>query len=120
MVLTIGDDVGVLFMWSVCTSKYGNSCKYSQKIKKKREKIHCYVLLLKKLEECLHGLCAFTNMESNANIARILKKKRKHWFSLLLMMLEYCLHGLCTFPNMVINENLSRKSEEKRRKNSLM
>jgi hypothetical protein len=33
--LTIGDDVGVLFTWSVRISKYGKPCKYSQKIRKK-------------------------------------------------------------------------------------
>jgi hypothetical protein len=37
MALTIGDDVGVLFPWSVHISKYGNPCKYSQKIRKKGE-----------------------------------------------------------------------------------
>jgi hypothetical protein len=31
MVITIGDHVGVLFTWSLPTSKYGNSCKYIQK-----------------------------------------------------------------------------------------
>jgi hypothetical protein len=35
MALTIGDDVGILFTWSVHISKYGNPCKYSQKIRKK-------------------------------------------------------------------------------------
>ena len=35
MVLTIGDDAGALIAWPVRISKYGNSCKYRQKIRKK-------------------------------------------------------------------------------------
>jgi hypothetical protein len=62
MAVTIGDDVGVLFPWSVHISKYGNPCKYSQKIRKKGGKytdMHCCGKML----EDLHGLCTFLNIE---------------------------------------------------------
>ena len=47
MMQTVVDNVGVLFTWSVHISKYGKQCKYSQKIRKRREKknrhdIDCY------------------------------------------------------------------------------
>jgi hypothetical protein len=60
MALTIGHDVGVLFTWSVRISKYGNPCKYSQKIRRKKGEntLTCTVV-----EWCLHGLCTFLNIE---------------------------------------------------------
>ena len=32
------DNVGVVFTWSVCISKYGNYHKYSHKVRGKKEK----------------------------------------------------------------------------------
>ena len=37
MMQTVVDNTGVLFTCSVCISQYGNRCKYTQKIRKKRE-----------------------------------------------------------------------------------
>ena len=32
------DNVGVVFTWSVRIAKYGNHCKYSHKVREKKEK----------------------------------------------------------------------------------
>ena len=38
MMQTVMDNVGVVFTWSACISKYGNERKYSHKVRGKKEK----------------------------------------------------------------------------------
>ena len=84
MVETVVDNVGVLFVWSVHISWYGNEYKYNEKIRKNQEK--------KKKEWCrelltmlgcyLHGLCAFSNTVTNANILKTSRKEQEKWSSM--------------------------------------
>ena len=71
------DNVGVVFTWSVCISKYGNQCKYSHKVRGKKEKKNKHLDMVVDNVHRLCGLCTFPNMSINANIARKSGEKRQ-------------------------------------------
>ena len=77
MMLTVVNNVGVLFTWSVHISKYGNQHKYKEKIRQnqeKKEEASCRQVLTR-LGNCLHGLCTFSNMVIDANMPRTPEKE---------------------------------------------